>query len=298
MTHRFFVKFITLTAPACLFLAISCNKNLSSADTNTDVSFEAVPLSYPLANLINEASGIADSKINPGYLWVQEDSGTPPQLYLLNHSGATEKKVYLKGAINIDWEDLCLAAGPDPSKRYLYIGETGDNDAVHPTSAFYRFEEPPAATDTVRAFDLIVFRYADGPRDAEAFLVDDNTKDIYIISKRDATSGIYKLTYPYSTTALNTAVYAGALPYNGVVSAARSADGSGILIKTYTTIYYYPVMAGESIVQVLQKPFTTLGYQLEPQGEAVCFAQDNSGFYTLSEKGFSGTQSLYFYKRK
>lgn len=97
---------------------------------------------------------------------------------------------------------------------------------------------------------------------------------------------------------MNTAVFAGTLPYNGVVSAAASNDGKSIIIKTYPALYYYSRAAGQTIPQSLQKDVTDVGYQLEPQGEAVGFALDNAGFYTLSEKGNVSAQSLYFYKKK
>ena len=288
---------------ACILLmhACGCNKKQTGAaasNPSSTVSFESTPLGYPLTALVNEASGIADSKLNPGYLWVEEDSGNPPQLYLLNHAANTVKKIYLKDAVNTDWEDIALAAGPDAAKKYLYVADIGDNNAVRASVNFYRLEEPLATADTVSAFDLIRFVYADGARDAEAFLVDAATKDIYIITKREAASRLYKISYPYSLTAMNTAVFVAALSYNGVVSAAMSNDGAGIIVKTYPALYYYPMAAGETIAQTLQKTFTPLGYQLEPQGEAVCFALDNSGFYTLSEKGSSNTQSLYFYRKK
>ena len=279
-----------------------CNKGQSGSSSpvmpGNTVSFENTPQAYPLTALINEASGIADSKLNPGYLWVEEDSGNPPQLYLLNHAANTVKKIYLKGAVNTDWEDMALAAGPDAAKKYLYVADIGDNGAVRGGVGFYRLEEPPATADTVSVFDFIRFTYADGPRDAEAFLVDDASRDIFIITKRDAVSRIYKLGYPYSTTTVNTAVFVNTLSYNGVVSAAISNDGAGIITKTYTGLNYYPRLAGESIPETLQKSGTALGYQLEPQGEAVGFALDNSGFYTLSEKGGGSTQSLYFYRKK
>jgi hypothetical protein len=300
--YLFRPAFVALQAFFLLLNICCCNKGQGGAASpvtpGTVVSFENTPQNYPLTTLINEASGIADSKLNPGYLWVEEDSGNPPQLYLLNHAANAIKKIYLKGAVNTDWEDLALAAGPDAAKKYLYVADIGDNNAVRASVGFYRLEEPPATADTASVFDLIRFTYADGPRDAEAFLVDDASKDIFIITKRDAVSGIYKLSYPYSTAAVNTAVFVTSLSYNGVVSAAVSTDGAGIITKTYTALNYYPRLSGETIPQTLQKTATVLGYQLEPQGEAVGFALDNSGFYTLSEKGGGSTQSLYFYKKK
>ncbi len=203
--RRLFVLSFKLYACIVVSLSIAgCNKKPGS-DT-TGISFSNTAIGYPLNVFINEASGIADSKINPGHLWVEEDSGNPPQLYLLDHTAATVKKIYIKDATNIDWEDIALASGPDASKKYLYIADIGDNNAVRASAVFYRLEEPAASTDTVRTYEVINFIYADGPRDAEAFLVDDITKDIYIISKRDAKSKLYKLSYPYSTASLNTAI--------------------------------------------------------------------------------------------
>lgn len=302
MKLLFHPAFIAVQIVFLLLNSCSCNKKQTGAASPVPpgniVSFESVPLAYPLTSLINEASGIADSKRNPGYLWVEEDSGNPPQVYLLNHAANAIKKIYLKGAVNTDWEDIALAAGPDAAKKYLYIADIGDNDAVRGSVGFYRLEEPLIATDTVTAFDLIRFNYADGPRDAEAFLVDEASKDIFIITKRDAVSRVYKLGYPYSTATVNTAVFVTGLSYNGVVSAAVSNDGTGIITKTYSTLNYYPRLAGETIPQTLQKKAAVLAYQKEPQGEAVGFAVDNGGFYTLSEKGGGSAQSLYLYKKK
>ncbi len=242
--------------------------------------------------MIQEASGIADSKANAGYLWVEEDSGNPNQLYLLKHDGTIQRKVYLAGITNRDWEDMALCNGD------IYVGEIGDNNAVYPDYAFYKFPEPAAPVDTVRNIETIRFKYPDGSHDAEGFFVEPSTKNIYIITKRDSASRIYKLTAPLFTSAINIAELVGQLPYNGVVSAALSADEKEIIVKTYLALYYYTVTTGEKKETALQKSFTKLPYILEPQGEAVCFSAANDGYYTLSEKGFSSSQQLYFYKRK
>jgi len=268
---------------------VSCNK--SSAAVATNLLFDSLPDAKTLNPLVNEISGIADSKSNPGYLWGQEDSGNPPQLYLINHNGTVLKTVYLKGVTNRDWEDMAL------SGNEIYIAETGDNNQLYSEYNFYRFPEPLSTTDTVTAITNIRFAYPDGSHDSEAFLVDPVSKDIYIITKRDNPSRIYKLTYPYSS-ALNIATALGSLTHTGVVSSTISQDGTEIIVKTYTAIYYYKKSAGETIEQALKKTYTTLPYKTEPQGEAVAFANDNSGFYTLSEKGFATAVNLYFYSRK
>ena len=70
-------------------------------------------------------------------------------------------------------------------------------------------------------------------------------------------------------------------------------------MKTYTNLFYYTRTAKEGLQVTLAKnPSDTLTYQLEPQGEAVAFANNNSGFFTLSEKGMSDQiPNLLFYRR-
>jgi len=262
------------------------------------VGFASKPQAYPVSDVkLIEASGIADSKANPGYLWVEQDSGNPPDLTLLQHNGRVLKSVHLANAVNRDWEDMVLAAGPAPGKQYLYVAETGDNLLRYDDYAIYRLEEPAAATDTVQQVDRIAFFYPDGSHNAEAILVDPDTKDIYIITKTDLHSKLFKLKYPYSTVEMNKVEEVGSLPYNYVVSAALAPNGRELVIKTYEAIYDYPRTAGETIVQTLSKPYTPLPYQMEPQGEAIVFDNNDSGYYTLSEKGLASSVKLYFYKR-
>ena len=272
----------------------ACQKSAADAQP----PFETTPTSVPITNTITEASGLASSKLNPGYLWVHEDSGTPPQIKLLNAAGSLVKVVVIDGASNTDWEDMSLSTGPDPSLNYIYLGDVGDNPLDRTEYAIYRFAEPSLTGDTVRNFDKIRFQYPDGYHDAEAILVESSTKDIYIITKSDNPSGIYKLPYPQNTTAINQAVAAGKLTFSGVTGAAISTDGREIIVKTYPALNYFVRAAGESIEKSLQKAPVNLPYRLEPQGEAVAFAADNSGFYTLSEKAYGPTVNLFFYKRK
>jgi uncharacterized protein YjiK len=230
--------------------------------------------------------------MNPGFLWAQEDSGNPPNLILLSHEGNVTKTIPLKGATNRDWEDMALAGDQ------LYVADIGDNNLAYNEYRIYQFTEPSSSVDAIETYKTIRFKYPDGAHDAEAILVDPGKKDIYIITKRDNPSKVYKLTYPQSFTTLNTAIDVGALAISGVVSAAFAADAKNIIIKTYTGLHLYQRKGSEVISTTLTGTFTNLTYQLEPQGEAVAFAADNSGFYTLSEKGLSNTVNLYFYRKK
>lgn len=281
---------------ALSFVLLSCfgcgQEEVPPAEVLPHQLFDSIPATMPVVPIILESSGMVDSKTVAKHLWVHEDSGNKPQLYLLGHDGKVQKTVYLKGITNRDWEEMSRH-GSD-----LFIAETGDNRMVYESYAFYQFAEPGPSTDTVTAIKTIRFKYDDGPHDAEAFLIDPKSKDIFIITKRDMPSRIYKLTAPYSYTDMNTAKKVGELPYNGVVGAALSPDGSEILLKTYPGVHYYSRKSGQSIDQALQQEYHQLPYQLEPQGEAVAFSNSNKGYFTLSEKGFGSEVNLHFYQRK
>jgi hypothetical protein len=283
-----------------LLAAMACQKKAPGNEDQTNGGFETVPQAKSLtAGILDEASGIADSKINPGYLWVQQDSGNPADIALLSHDGSFLKKISINLATNRDWEDMALANGPVAGTNYIYLADIGDNNLVSSEYFIYRFAEPAASATVVSAVDKISFQYPDGSHDAEAILVDNSTKDIYIITKQDMPSRIYKLAYPQSTSNVNIATLSGSLSFTGATSAAASPDGNEIVLKTYTAIWYWKKNTGQTIEQALAETPLALTYQFEPQGEAISFKNDNTGFFTLSERpSVIAAVNLNFYKRK
>jgi hypothetical protein len=192
---------------------------------------------------------------------------------------------------------MTLAKVPGITGKVILIAETGSNDLARSEYAVYRFPEPGYSTDSIFTHETIRFIYPDGKHDAEA-IISDSTGDIYVFTKRDNRSRIYRLGYPQLTNGINTAEFLTELPYNGVVSAAFSSDGKELIIKTYTQLKYYKRLFGQSIVECLRQTAAELKYQLEPMGEAVTFSRDGSGFFTLSEKSGANPVKMFFYKRK
>ena len=78
--------------------------------------------------LISEVSGIAPSLIDPTYLWMVNDSGSPAEIYLLETNGNFRGKVTLQGVPNRDWEELAIFSKSGIS--YLLVADTGDNNAT------------------------------------------------------------------------------------------------------------------------------------------------------------------------
>jgi len=283
----------------------SNGENPENPDEPMDI-FGTVTVSGPVQNdLISEASGIVNSQSNDSYIWVHNDGGAEPEnrLFLMDKNGQDKGMVWLKDLDNIDWEDIALGPGPEQGKTYLYIGQIGDNRAQFDTRNIFRIEEPTIAggtltTDTITNIETITYRYPDGPRDAETLIVDPLTKDIYIISKRESpVINIYVMKYPQSVTDTIVLEKTGTLPFTQATGGDISKDGTEILIKNYTNVFYWKREPNESITEALSKDPTNITYQIEPQGEAIAFASDNSGFFTLSEEASDIETILYFYPR-
>ena len=161
-----------------------------------------------------------------------------------------------------------------------------------------------ATVDTVRQVDAIRVMYPDGPRDAETLLVDPLTKDLYILSKRERLVNIYRVAFPQRTDSLNALEKLGQIPREQIgileqlVGGDVSADGKEILLKSYVQVFYWQRKDEQtSLVDLLQTAPTMLPYLPEPQGEAIGFAADGSGYFTLSEQQSGIKPRLYFYAR-
>ena len=262
-----------------------------------EVSFREPTLTPIVPGLIDETSGMADSRSTANALWIHEDSGNPAEITLISYAGAVLKKIPVKNSVNRDWEDMALVHDGSSGKNIMYLADIGDNNMQYDTYDIYRFDEPGANDIEINNVEKITFRYADGPHDAEAILVDEMSKDIFIITKRDTKSGIYRLAYPQNLTAINTAVLEGSLDYSGVTSAAISADGKEIVVKTYTHINYYDRKENELLPVSLKRKSQIIPYLMEAQGEAICWKKDNKGFFTLSERGLLPAIDLRYYEK-
>lgn len=289
------LKHHPITRLALVVLLTACQ-----TPTPGPVEFVTEPTMAPIEpGQLDEASGIADSRSVPGALWVQQDSGSPAELALLGHDGKVRGKLAIPNATNRDWEDMTIGPGPQAGVNYLYIGEIGDNNGQYGSYTIYRLPEPRDLTDVPSGVERLTFRYPDGARDAETLMLDPQTKDLYIVSKREAKVHLYRLPYPQSTTETTTAEALGELPLTFVTGGAFSSDGSEIMLRTYTNVFYWSRKSGQSVADALQRAEgRSLAYRLEPQGEAICFDRGNKGFFTLSEKFTAPSVTLNYYGKR
>jgi len=251
---------------------------------------------------LEELSGLAASVSNPGLLWTQNDSGNGAEIFLIDLKLHLLQTYELKGISNRDWEDIAVGPGPDSTKTYVYVADIGDNDAIYPLKYIYRFEEPvwheKEKKVKVKDFDTITFRLPDGRKDMEALMVDPKTRDLLLVSKREQPVYLYQLKYPYSTKVTITASKIAPLQLTQITAGDISSDGTEILMKNYNHIYYWRDTTGSTVIEMLRPAPTEIPYEVEPQGESIAWARDQSGFYTISERNPGKKTFLYYYQRK
>lgn len=316
-----------LLLSSVLFLALlnSCHQTgRSTTETSTTAPSDSLPwVNYSTNDIVSdttlfdqpkqlgkltdpglvEASGLAPSRRNPGFLWTEEDSGNPNQIQLVRPDGSVAARFTINGATNRDWEDIAVGPGPVAGETYVYLAEIGDNKRRYPEKIIYRFPEPAISgqtlpyTGTITKADVIRLALPDGPQNAEAILIDPTTKDLYILSKGDE-SELYQAKFPQSLTQTIMMTRLLVMPFDKVTSAGISPDNREILIRTYDQLFYYPRRAGESVADALKRAPRLIPLASEPQGEAVGWAIDGSGYYTTSENPDASLQAIYWYKRK
>ncbi len=255
---------------------------------------------------IIEASGIAAGRKTPGILWTFNDSGGRNRIFAMDGSGRHRGIFILAGATNRDWEDIAVGPGPEPGVSYIYVGDIGDNSSRKYTKYIYRIAEPaidPAASagvTTITGVETFAFQYPDGNRDAETLLVDPTTQDIYIVSKREENVHVYRAAWPQPFSrngfhSVSLLEFICELPMNWINAGDFSPDGKGILLKTEGELYYWENEGNEPLKVVFQRTPLRLPYIREPLGEAVCWAADGHGYYTVSEEENQIPARLYYY---
>jgi hypothetical protein len=248
---------------------------------------------------LEEASGLVESIAQPNHFWTLNDSGHPAEVFLIDTKAQIKLVCKLKGIENRDFEDIALAIDPRDGKRYVYAADIGDNLEKFKVKLIYRFEEPTLATGaemTITKFDTIKVVLEDRVRDTEAIMIEPKTNDLYLVSKREDSVRLYQVKYPFTRDTL-TAIWVAILPFHKIVAASISADGNEVLMKDYDRVYYWKASNNLDLEKLLMTKPIELAYERERQGEAICWARDGKGFYTLSEAVRGEMGRLLYYKR-
>lgn len=263
----------------------------SVSDVSQDSSFGPFTQMGMLENpSLKENSGLAPCSYRSDWLYGHNDGGDFNRFFVFDTTGKNVRHITVQGFSNRDCEDMGIDQNPIDGKKYLYLADFGDNNAVYPEIYVYRFAEPilssNAGDTSVETVEKLTFVYPDGPRDAETLLVDPWSHHLYIVTKRESKARVYKAEYPFKLAAGETKITlqkVAQLPFSGLVGGDISADGKHILIKNYGQIFYWTRNDGEPVTVALSRKPKVVPYKIETQGEAVCWSNDSRSYYTVSE---------------
>jgi hypothetical protein len=247
---------------------------------------------------LNEASGIVVSSYNPGVIWSHNDDGNDGRLFAFNTNGALLATGYTFLSWD-DFEDLAVGPGPVAGASYLYLGDIGGSaqlTEVRSSVRVARILEPRIVGapgnfgfGNVETFTL---NYPDGSFDAETLMFDSISGDVLIGTKQNSGTRIYRVDLSSATNGETlTLQFVTTVPFGSASGGSISANGSLIALRRENFAQVWSRCPGESVIAALARPgqsIPVIGPPSEPNGEAIGFLPDGSGYVTISDAA-SGT---------
>ena len=258
---------------------------------------------------LRESSGISVDPRRSDRFWTHNDSGDTPRLFAieLHEDRAESRPIQVKGAKALDWEDM--ASGAWEGQPWIVIGDVGDNAARRDHVSLYLLPQPEPGVDFVQAAE-VMFRYADGPRDCEAVVMDRNAGELLLFAKaRLPFAGVYRLKIPEArwqairsnaepseagssrrevtteplVAELLVAERIGMLPLPMITAADMSADGQLLAVTTYFDLFLFRREEGQTWREALAETPQHISLPRLKQIEAI--AIDSNGDFWLTSEG-------------
>lgn len=281
---------------------------------------------------IIESSGVVTSFQNERIVFTHNDSGDKPRFFAVDDHGCTVARYAVTNAKFSDWEDMAHSRD-GRGRGVLWFGDIGDNAGSRKDIQVYRTLEPtvvPGTSDTCapikervsegQGYTLV---YPDGAHDAEALMADPVTSQLYIVTKSTEQSSVpalYQAPLPLQVGVKNRlrkitdvqiptrtsvpvtnplgAIPLGITPGKQLVTGADIApDRSRLIVRTYSDAYEWTIPRG-GVTQAMLGPATRhIVLPGEPQGEAIGYTRDSSGFIVTSEDTVKTKPPVYLIRR-
>ena len=258
-------------------------------------------------SVMPETSGLAASRVTPGYLWAHgdENTGSKRKIVAVQPDGtlAMTVKLTTTGSDRDDWEDI--ATGVYNNTNYLFVGAIGDNDLQYKDAYYIFYLVEPAITSGTQTLtaNYIRFGFPDNKaHNAETLMYDNIEQMFYIVDKvKGGVCHLYKL--PFRTdygTSLQTLTEVCALgngsKFNYCTGGDITPDGKYMVIKSKPYLLLWQRQGSESLSQTaLRLPQQVAAYQEEEQGESIAWT-DSMTFYTTSDS--KSNTPIYKYVRQ
>lgn len=280
----------------CLFMASAVwsasgiNYDGTNLELNND--FTRTECGTQKKNVMKEVSGMACSRVTPGYIWEHGDENldSDRRILAIKPDGTQQMEVKVSTSSGRDdWEDI--ATGIYGGKNYVFIGAIGDNNLAYKDKYYiYYFEEPAitSGSKTITASE-IVFGYPDNQAHNTETLMYDNVEQVfYIATKADGVCSLYSLPFKtdYSGKQTLTKVcdLGNGSKFNLCTGGDITPDGKWMAIKNKKYILLWERQGSESLsATATRRPVQIAAYQEEAQGESLAWS-DHTTFYTTSDQ--------------
>jgi hypothetical protein len=257
-------------------------------------------------NALKEPSGLAASRLNYPVLWSHND-GSEDNIYAITTNAVRLATFDLSKNVD-DVEDIAVGPGPQAGVSYIYVGDIGGSSELTLDRAqvkLLRVAEPfvdlawagdarSFNLDNVDTFDLL---YPDGRYNAETLMVDPLNGDVWIGTKQVGITRFYRVNVNGATNhQVLTLQFMVEVPFSDASAGDISRDGTQILLRRAEAAGLWERCNGEPIAAALARTGLTVpsfGPPVEPNGQAIAFLADSSGYMTIGE---ATNSTLYFFQ--
>jgi hypothetical protein len=219
------------------------------------------------------------------------NDGDLQQLFAVTTSGRLVARVRVSTTV-VDVEDIAIGPGPKNGVDFVYLGDIGDNNENRKEVRIVRFGEPilssvNEAEIRVGGAEVLRLTYPDGPHNSEALLVDPATGDIYIATKANERTRLYRAAAG-NLMANSPAVLelVANLKVEDISGGDISRSGDRVLLRKEDRGWLWTRQAGEELTAALKR--APIGVRVRGRGqgnngEAVGFSPNGGSYFTVSE---------------
>ncbi|MBB6463573.1 hypothetical protein [Flammeovirga kamogawensis] len=268
------IIFLFLLSLVCIYSCKTIEKKSEVPNSGFYLAIHEEAISPDLEKI----TGIIPSQ-NKDYLWVQENKGNNPFIYLYNtKTGKQEKKVFIRGT-SIAWEDLAKSYN-DKDQMSIHVADIGDPHLSRKDIQVYSFKENDIEDDFV-APEVKYFTYPNGPRNASAMIVNQTTEEYYIFTLSKEFTEVYAISIHERAGQLK---QIGVLPFGNVTNVDISFDNSRLLIVKEGDLSMWNLENKDKLISnLLNKKPDYIHVKEASEYLGSCF-KDEGKFYVLDRK--------------
>ncbi|KAK3088664.1 hypothetical protein FSP39_022072 [Pinctada imbricata] len=253
-----------------------------------------------LDHSIDQASGLASSRLHPGVVYTHNNQGDRSRLFAVATNGTLLATLEIDYAENHDWEDIAQGVCPDrKASSCLYIGDVGDHGGDGSRRYIYVVKEPSEVQNS-HITPIRVLHFSWSEQDVETLMVDPSG-NVILVSKVDGGNGKVGLIPASAFSTSNTFNITNstilAIPptkHSDPLGGDISPDGTEVIIRTHNRVFYWKINDGNYLSGLSTMKGREIPVHDGHHGKAVAWDALGSGYYSFSE---GKDEPIYYYRR-